>query len=60
MDFKVSSTSDVRLCFKGHKLTLMGYSNSNMARDIDSKKSTSNNSIMFARGVGLNQDCKSV
>ncbi|RDX62866.1 hypothetical protein CR513_58763, partial [Mucuna pruriens] len=44
-------TSDLRLCFEGDKPTLVGYSNSDMAGDIDSKKSTSGYLIKFARGA---------
>ncbi|RDX70060.1 hypothetical protein CR513_50740, partial [Mucuna pruriens] len=35
------STSDLRLCFGCDKPTLVGYSDSNMVGDIDSRKSTS-------------------
>ncbi|RDX74745.1 hypothetical protein CR513_45467, partial [Mucuna pruriens] len=45
------STSDLRLCFEGDKPTLVGYSDSDMARDIDSIKSTSGYLIKFAGGV---------
>ena len=41
----------MRLCFGGNKPTLMGYSNSNLARDIDSRKSTSGYLIKFAGGA---------
>ena len=38
------------LCFGDDKLTVVGYSDSDMARDIDSRKSTSGYMIKFARG----------
>ena len=44
-------TADMRLCFGGDKPTLVGYSDSDMAGDIDSRKSTSGYLIKFAGGV---------
>ncbi|RDY10304.1 hypothetical protein CR513_05197, partial [Mucuna pruriens] len=44
-------TSDLRLCFEGDKPTLVGYSDSDMAGDIDSRKSTSGYLIKFVGGV---------
>ncbi|RDX73283.1 hypothetical protein CR513_47131, partial [Mucuna pruriens] len=44
-------TSDMRLYFGGDKPTLVGYSDSNMARDIDSRKSTSDYLIKFAKSL---------
>ena len=44
-------TIDMRLCFGCDKLTLVGYSYSYMARDIDCKKSTSGYLIKFAGGA---------
>ncbi|RDX65548.1 hypothetical protein CR513_55787, partial [Mucuna pruriens] len=44
-------TSDLRLCFGGDKPPLVGYSNSDMAGDIDSRKSTSGYLIKFAGGA---------
>nr|KYP42640.1 Retrovirus-related Pol polyprotein from transposon TNT 1-94 [Cajanus cajan] len=44
-------TSGLRLCFGGDKPTLVGYSNSDMAGDVDSRKSTSGYLINFAGGV---------
>ncbi|RDX60466.1 hypothetical protein CR513_61391, partial [Mucuna pruriens] len=44
-------TSDLRLCFGGDKPTFMGCSDSNMAGDIDSRKSISSYLIKFAGGV---------
>ena len=42
---------DMELCFGGDKPNLVGYSNSDMAGDIDSKKSTSSYLINFVGGV---------
>ena len=39
------------LCFGDDKPTVVGYSNSDMARDIDSRKSTSGYMIEFAGGA---------
>jgi len=39
----------MKLCFGGDKPPLMGYSNSDMAGDIDSRKSTSSYLIKFAK-----------
>ncbi|RDX73792.1 hypothetical protein CR513_46543, partial [Mucuna pruriens] len=44
-------TSGLRLCFGGDKPTLVGYSNSYMVGDIDSRKSTLDYLIKFARGA---------
>jgi len=44
-------TVDIKLCFGGDKPTLMGYLDSYMAGDIDSRKSTSGYLIKFAGGV---------
>ena len=41
-------TVDMKLCFGGDKPTLMGYTDSNMAGDINSRKSTSGYLIKFA------------
>nr|KYP60460.1 Retrovirus-related Pol polyprotein from transposon TNT 1-94 [Cajanus cajan] len=41
----------MKLCFGGDKLTLVGYSNSYMVGDIDSKKSTSGYLIKFVAGA---------
>ncbi|CAH9086863.1 unnamed protein product [Cuscuta epithymum] len=44
-------TTDLMLCFGGDKPILMGYTDSDMARDIDSRKSTSGYLIKFAGGA---------
>nr|KYP49356.1 Retrovirus-related Pol polyprotein from transposon TNT 1-94 [Cajanus cajan] len=44
-------TIDMKLCFRGDKSTLVDYSDSDMAGDIDSRKSTSGYLIKFAGGV---------
>ncbi|CAJ2645756.1 unnamed protein product [Trifolium pratense] len=44
-------TTCMRLCFGGDKPTLEGYSDSDMAGDIDSRESTSGYMIKFAGGV---------
>ncbi|KAI5434590.1 hypothetical protein KIW84_021430 [Lathyrus oleraceus] len=44
-------TTSARLYFGGNKATLMGYSDSGMAGDIDSRKSTLGYMIKFAGGV---------
>jgi len=44
-------TIDIKLCFGGDKPTLMGYSDSDMTGDIDSRKSTLGYLIKFAGGV---------
>ena len=44
-------TADMKLCFGGDKPTLVGYSDSDMAGDIDSRKSTSGYLIKFAGGA---------
>ncbi|RDX83005.1 hypothetical protein CR513_36131, partial [Mucuna pruriens] len=44
-------TSNLRLCFGGEKPTLVGYSDLDMAGDIDSRKSTSGYLIKFVWGV---------
>ena len=41
-------TSNLKLCFRIGKLVLCGYTNSDMARDVDSRKSTSGYLITFA------------
>ena len=41
----------MKLCFRGDKPNLVGYSDLDMAGDIDSKKSTSGYLINFAGGV---------
>jgi len=52
MDFEISyGTVDMKHCFGGDKPNLVGYSDSNMAGDIDSRKSTSGYLINFARRV---------
>ena len=42
------STTSTRLCFGGNKLNIVGYSDSDMARDIDSRKSSLGYMIKFA------------
>nr|KYP59970.1 Retrovirus-related Pol polyprotein from transposon TNT 1-94 [Cajanus cajan] len=44
-------TVDMKLCFGGDKPTLVGYSDSDMAGDVDSRKSTSGYLIKFAGGA---------
>ena len=44
-------TASMRLCFGGNKPTLVGYSDSDLAGDIDSRKSTSGYLIKFAGGA---------
>ena len=44
-------TAGMRLCFGGNKPTLVGYSDSDLAGDIDSRKSTSGYLIKFAGGA---------
>lgn len=44
-------TADMKLCFGSDKPTLVGYSDSDMAGDIDSRKSTSGYLITFAGGL---------
>ena len=44
-------TTCLRLCFGGDKPTLVGYTDSDMGGDIDSRRSTSGYVIKFARGV---------
>ena len=44
-------TVDMRLCFGGDKPMLVGYLDSDIARDIDSKRSTSGYLIKFVGGV---------
>ncbi|RDY07580.1 hypothetical protein CR513_08285, partial [Mucuna pruriens] len=44
-------TSDLRLCFGDDEPTLVGYSNSDMVGEVDSKKSTLSYLIKFAQGV---------
>ena len=44
-------TVDMRLCFGDDKPTLVGYSDKDMAGDIDSKRSTSGYLIKFVGGV---------
>nr|KYP69857.1 Retrovirus-related Pol polyprotein from transposon TNT 1-94 [Cajanus cajan] len=41
----------MKLCFRGDKPTLVGYSDSDMAGDVDSRKSTLGYLIKFARGA---------
>jgi len=48
-------TFDMKLCFGGDKPNLVGYSNSDMAGDIDSKKSTSGYLINFVGGAMARQ-----
>jgi len=43
--------SSLKLCFGSGKLVLVGYTNSDMARDIDSRISTSGYLITFGGGV---------
>ena len=43
------------LCFGDDKLTVVGYSDSDMAGDIDSRKSTSGYMIKFAGGAVTRQ-----
>nr|KYP41608.1 Retrovirus-related Pol polyprotein from transposon TNT 1-94 [Cajanus cajan] len=44
-------TIDMKLCFGGDKPILVGYSDSDMTRDVDPRKSTSGYLIKFAGGV---------
>jgi len=44
-------TTSLKLCFGGDKPTLVGYTDSDMAGDVDSRKSTSGYLIKFAGGV---------
>nr|KYP48757.1 Retrovirus-related Pol polyprotein from transposon TNT 1-94 [Cajanus cajan] len=44
-------TVDMKLCFGGDKPTLVGYSDSDMVGDVDSRKSTSGYLIKFAGGA---------
>lgn len=44
-------TAGMKLCFGGDKPTLVGYSDSDMAGDIDSRKSTSGYMIRFVGGA---------
>ncbi|KAI5386396.1 hypothetical protein KIW84_072791 [Lathyrus oleraceus] len=44
-------TTSVRFCFGGDKPTIVGYFDSNMAGDINSRKSTSGYTIKFAGEV---------
>jgi len=44
-------TTCLKICFGGDKPTLVGYTDSNMGGDIDSRRSTSGYVIKFARGV---------
>ncbi|KAI5414888.1 hypothetical protein KIW84_040374 [Lathyrus oleraceus] len=46
-------TTSLRLCFRGDKPTLVGYTDSDMAGDINSRKSTSGYLIKFAGGAEL-------
>ena len=41
----------MKICFGGDKRTLVGYTDSDMGGDIDSRRSTSGYVIKFARGV---------
>ncbi|RDX69178.1 hypothetical protein CR513_51740, partial [Mucuna pruriens] len=50
-------TSDLRLFFGGNKPTLVGYSESDMAGDIDSRKSTLGYLIKFIEGVKHVRSC---
>ena len=43
--------SNLKLCFEIGKFVFCGYSDSDMAGDVDSRKSTSDYLIIFARGV---------
>ena len=47
----IHGTVDMKLCFVGDKPNLVGYSNSDMAADIDSRKSTSGYLINFVGGA---------
>ena len=44
---------DIRLCFGGDEFTLVGYLDSDMAGDIDSRKSTLGYLIKFVEGCDL-------
>ena len=44
-------TSKTCLCFRTEKLVLIGCTDANMARDVDSKKSTSGYLITFLEGA---------
>nr|KYP32120.1 Retrovirus-related Pol polyprotein from transposon TNT 1-94 [Cajanus cajan] len=44
-------TSGLMFCFGGDKSTLVGYSDSDMAKNVDSRKSTWSYLIKFAWGV---------
>ena len=47
----LKGTSSLNLCFGGEKPMLISYTDSDMAGDVDSRKSTSGYLIKFARGV---------
>jgi len=47
----------MKLCFGGDKPNLVGYLDSNMPGDIDSRKSTSSYLINFVEGVVAWQRC---
>jgi len=54
-------TSSLKLCFGSEKHVLVGYTDSTMAGDIDSRRSTSDYLITFGGGVLLgNLNCKNV
>ena len=44
-------TSNLKLTFGSGKSVLVGYTNSDMARDVDNRKSTSGYLITFSGGV---------
>ena len=47
----LKSTTNLSLTFGGEKATLVGFTDADMARDIDSQKSTSGFMVKFARGA---------
>lgn len=52
MDFEyIYGTIDMRLGFGGERPTSVGYSNLNMARNINSRNSTLGYVIKFSKGV---------
>ncbi|WVZ17457.1 hypothetical protein V8G54_010439 [Vigna mungo] len=55
----IRGTSGLKLCFGGDKPTLVGYSDSDMAGDIDSRKSTSGYLIQFVGGDYWECKCES-
>ena len=44
-------TSSLKLCFGSEKPVLVGYTDANMAGDVDNRKSTSRYLITYAGGV---------